>query len=427
MARASVLIIDESDLFRDYLRSRLSRAGMDVAVAINGLDGMAKMRNDPPGIIILDYHLTRRTCKEVLEEKAKNPNTANIPIILTAHKIDKNKLLELVPFNIKKIFTKPIKMDAFYQTISEITGIRFEMDTTPCIIEAHVNDNIVFVEIAQGINREKVDLLRFKIRELEELYSIQKPRILLMLSDMDLSFIDGPNLEFLMETILASTDAKSRHIKILTRSTFIREFVAGHPGYEEIEVVSSLEYAIDGLIAAETNAVDAPEEKAAIINDRILSAKGSASQSEAIAMRFQTEKKEQPRLSMENANDLGRGLSIATVDDDFVIQELLKTTFAAMNADVSTYPNGKEFLTAIRSRSFDLVFLDLLMPEVDGFQVLSELHAQDIDVPIIILSAVSQREAIVRAFQSGVKSFLIKPLKPEQILKKTLEILKANF
>jgi len=73
------------------------------------------------------------------------------------------------------------------------------------------------------------------------------------------------------------------------------------------------------------------------------------------------------------------------------------------------------------------VFLDLLMPEVDGFQVLAELHAQDIDVPIIILSAVSQREAIVRAFQSGVKSFLIKPLKPEQILKKTLEILKANF
>ncbi|HRZ66097.1 MAG TPA: hypothetical protein P5133_14290 [Spirochaetia bacterium] len=46
---------------------------------------------------------------------------------------------------------------------------------------------------------------------------------------------------------------------------------------------------------------------------------------------------------------------------------------------------------------------------------------------MIVLSAVSQREAVVRAFQAGVKSYLIKPLKPDQILRKTLEILKANF
>jgi DNA-binding response OmpR family regulator len=67
------------------------------------------------------------------------------------------------------------------------------------------------------------------------------------------------------------------------------------------------------------------------------------------------------------------------------------------------------------------------MPEVDGFGVLAELHAQDLEMPIIVLSAVTQREAVVKAFQSGVKSYLIKPLKPDQILVKTLEILKANF
>ncbi|HOX92725.1 MAG TPA: response regulator, partial [Spirochaetales bacterium] len=65
--------------------------------------------------------------------------------------------------------------------------------------------------------------------------------------------------------------------------------------------------------------------------------------------------------------------------------------------------------------------------EVDGFGVLSALHAQDLEMPIIVLSAVTQRESVVRAFQAGVKSYLVKPLKPDQILKKTLEILKANF
>ena len=426
MARTSVLIIDESDLFRDYIKARLTRAGLSADVAINGLDGVSKMRNDPPDLVVMDYHLTRKSCKEVLEEKSKNPNTAAIPVVLTAQMIDKNRLLELVQYNIRKVFMKPIKMDAFFQTLSEITGARFEMDKTPCIVEAHVNDNIVFVELAKGINRDKVDLLRFKVRELLDLYAIQKPRILIMLSDMDLTFVDGPNLEFLLETIAESSSARTKHIKVLTRSSFVKDFVAGRPEFAELEVVSSLEYALDGLVAEAARSADAPEEKAAIITEKILTTQGSASGAESIEMRFETENV-RPKLSLENARHLGEGLSIAVVDDDFVIQELLKTTFEAIDAKVSTFSNGREFLSAVQSRVFDLVFLDLRMPEVDGFGVLAELRAQDLAMPIIVLSAVTQRESVVKAFKAGVKSYLVKPLRPEQILRKTLEILKANF
>ncbi len=214
---------------------------------------------------------------------------------------------------------------------------------------------------------------------------------------------------------------------MLTRSSFAKEYVSGQPRFAEIEVVSSLEYALDGLVAEAARAADAPDDKAAIITDRILSAQGSASGGESVEMRFEAERVEAPRLSIESARHLGDGLSIAVVDDDFVIQELLKTTFEAIDAKVHTFPNGREFLTAVRSRVFDLVFLDLRMPEVDGFGVLAELSAQDLEMPIIVLSAVTQRESVVRAFKAGVKSYLVKPLKPEQILRKTLEILKANF
>jgi CheY-like chemotaxis protein len=193
-------------------------------------------------------------------------------------------------------------------------------------------------------------------------------------------------------------------------------------------VMSSLEYALDGLVAEATLNTDAPEDKASIINDRILSSQGAASGAEAIEMRFEAENTNvKPVFSMEAAKHMGEGLSIAIVDDDFVIQELLKTTFEAIDAKVVTFSNGREFLTEVRSRVFDLVFLDLRMPELDGFGVLAELKAQDLEMPIIVLSAVTNREAVVRAFQAGVKSYLVKPLKPEQILRKTLEILKANF
>jgi len=249
MKRKTILIIDESDLFRDYVKSRLTQFNLDVETAINGLDGIAKLRNLLPDALIMDHHLTRKTCKEVLEEKASNPNTSGIPVILTAQKIDKNRLLELVSFNIKKVFMKPIKIDALYQTLSETLGVRFEVDTTPCVIEAHVNDSIIFIEIAQGLNREKIELLRFKIAELLDLYRITSPRVLIMISDIELSFVDGPNLEALMNTVLESSKAKKRHMKILTKSSFAREFVMGRGEYADVEVVDDLRKAMDGLLA----------------------------------------------------------------------------------------------------------------------------------------------------------------------------------
>ena len=425
MARKNVLIIDESDLFRDYLRGKLVSNSIDVETAINGLDGVVKLRNGLPDLVIIDYHLTRKSCKEVLEEKNRNPNTASIPVVLTAQKIDKNRLLELVPFNIKKVIMKPIKMDAFYATLSELLGVRFETDSTPCVIEAHVNDNIVFVEIAKGLNREKIDLLRFKIAELLELYAIRNPRILIMLADIDLSFVDGPNMELLLRTFLEQSQAKARHVKLLTNSSFAREFVRGRPEFAEIEVLANLQFAIEGLLTDFDPELEMGDKKAQLVAERILSAQTNKSGNESVEMRFDQEGPK--KFSIESMKEAGKGLAIAVVDDDFIIQELVKTTFGAISAQVSAFQDGKEFVDAVRSRSFDLVFLDILMPGMDGFQVLSRLHAEDIEVPIIILSAVSQREAVMRAFQAGVRSYLIKPLKPDQILKKTLEILKANF
>ena len=424
MARKKILIIDESDLFRGYLKERLSEH-FDIEVAINGLDGVSKLRTTMPDLMIIDHNLTRKTCKEVLEEKNRSPNSANIPVILTSQKIDKNRLLELVSFRIKKVFMKPIKMDSLFETLGETLGVRLQVDQTPCIIEAHVNDNIVFIEIAKGINREKADLLRFKIAELLDLYQIKNPRILVMMSDIELSFVDGSNMELLLRILLEHTRGKAKHIKILTISSFMREFVEGRPEFSGLEVVSNLQYAFDGLLTDYDPENEDKDKAQEMISERILAAHSPASGSETIEMRFHAEGKK--TISIEEMKEAGKSLSIAVVDDDFVIQELIKTTFSAIDSKVTSFSDGREFIEGARGTNWDLVFLDILMPGMDGFEVLAALHAEDIELPVIILSAVSQREAVVRAFEAGVKSYLIKPLKPDQILRKTLEILKANF
>jgi len=425
MARRSVLIIDESELFREYLRDRLTAAGLGADVAVNGLAGSVRMREAPPDLVIMDYSLTRKTCVEVLAEKNRDPNTAKVPVVLTAQKIDKNRLLELVPYNVRRVIMKPIKIDDLFASLSELLGIKLEVETTPCVIEAHVNDNIIFVEIAQGLNREKIDLLRFKIAELLELYSIRSPRILVMLADMELSFVDGTNLELLLDTLLDHSGAKAKHIKLLTHSSFVREFVRGRTEFSEIEVVSNLQHAMDGLLTDYDPNVEMAEAKAEMLAERVLSAQTHEAERESIEMRFSEGGKK--KLSLEALREKGKGLSIAVVDDDFVIQELVKTTFGAISASVSAFADGGAFLEAAKAKGFDLLFLDIVMPGMDGFEVLQRLRSDEIEMPVIVLSAVSQREAVMRAFQAGVKSYLVKPLKPDLILKKTLEILKANF
>lgn len=420
-----VLVIDESPLLREYLRTKLSDNDLEVIVAVNGLDGIAKIRNLLPDVIILDYHLSRQSALDVLKEKKKNPNAANIPVIITAQKIDQKRIIELVQYNVKKVFTKPIKIDALFSTLSEILGVTFDIDQTPCIIEAHANDDIIFIEIARGLNREKLDLLRYKIIELINLYEIRIPKLIVMLSDLTLSYGDGPNLQKLLDTVLQASRVKHHYIRVLTNDPFVRKFITGRKDYADIEVTANLQFALDGLLSELDPRMEFGEKKAHIIGDRVLAAEEST-ESETVQLKFDGEL-QKPTAALGEIKEYVKNLKIAIVDDDFVIQELVRNTFETLGAQVRIFSDGEEYLKVAGTEELDLVFLDLMMPKVDGFTVLRELRARDMDQTVIVLSAVTQREAVVKAFQGGIKSYLVKPLKPQDILKKTIEILKPDF
>ena len=120
-------------------------------------------------------------------------------------------------------------------------------------------------------------------------------------------------------------------------------------------------------------------------------------------------------------------MTVAVVDDDIVIQELIKTVFGETGWDIIVYENGKQFVEDLPNQSFSLIFLDLMMPEMNGFQVLQYVNEKGYDLPIIVFSALSRKETVVKAVSYGINSYLIKPLKPESLMKKAVEILRTNF
>ncbi len=421
----TVLIINESTLVRDFLKQKLETFGLEVVLAVNGFDGQLKIRNEEPNLIIMDYSLSRVSATELLKDKAENPNKKNVPVIVTGEKLSKERLMSLAPYSVKKYFAKPIKMDSLIKSVSELMGLDIKIDTTPCIIDAHFNDEILIIDLARGINSEKIDLLKLKIKEILKLYEVQIPKVLIIMTDLDLSTQDSGKLQSFLSTVRETTNTPLNGIKILTASKSVTQVLLSLDQFKTIEVTTSITQAMDKLLGIKVS--DWIEEGLAVVRDDFFKTKKTnAGNAETIDLKFDHEKvQEEEAVGPETERQVVA--QIAVVDDDPVIRELLNTTFADTNYSVTGYENGKRFIENIEEQTPDLVFLDLRMPEMDGFTVLQKMREKKINRPVIILSAFTQRETVIKALQYGVKSYLSKPLKPAAIKTKTEEVLRLKI
>jgi two-component system cell cycle response regulator len=83
-------------------------------------------------------------------------------------------------------------------------------------------------------------------------------------------------------------------------------------------------------------------------------------------------------------------------------------------ANVTTAVDGHQALAELRERAFDLVLLDVMMPEMNGYEVLEQLRADERlrHVPVIMISALDQLESVVRCIELGAEDYLPKPFNP---------------
>jgi DNA-binding NtrC family response regulator len=99
------------------------------------------------------------------------------------------------------------------------------------------------------------------------------------------------------------------------------------------------------------------------------------------------------------------------VDDDETNRRILSDRLEAEGHKVSVAANGRLALELIQKERFDLVLLDILMPEMDGYQVLKTLksHPTVREIPVIVLSALDEIESAVRCIEMGAEDYLTKP------------------
>ena len=110
--------------------------------------------------------------------------------------------------------------------------------------------------------------------------------------------------------------------------------------------------------------------------------------------------------------------SVLAVDDIPLNLILVKKMLARFNFQLRTAANGQQALEAVSERVPDLILLDLMMPGIDGFEVIRQLRAnpKTADVQIVILSALNSNEDVVKGFNMGANDYIMKPIIMERLL-----------
>jgi two-component system response regulator ResD len=118
---------------------------------------------------------------------------------------------------------------------------------------------------------------------------------------------------------------------------------------------------------------------------------------------------------------------ILIVDDEQEMRTLLKLCLSEKNYYVSEATNGTEALEVIKNHDISIVILDIMMPEIDGFEVLKMLRQElEQKTPVILLSALGDTERVVKGLQLGADDYIVKPFEPRELTARIESVLRRS-
>ena len=121
-------------------------------------------------------------------------------------------------------------------------------------------------------------------------------------------------------------------------------------------------------------------------------------------------------------NNQLKELNVLLVEDETKLAQLLKSAIGENFASFFIANNGKDGIERFLKLSPDLVITDIMMPDLTGLEMAEELKKINPDVPIIILSAFSEKEKLLSAIDLGIIKYFIKPFDPDELLEYIIKI-----
>lgn len=123
-------------------------------------------------------------------------------------------------------------------------------------------------------------------------------------------------------------------------------------------------------------------------------------------------------MDRDETTEQGNGSeSILIVDDDVTLLKTLRKLLEGEGFDVTTAENGDKAMKFVKKKDFDLIVMDVRMPDMDGISLLRRIrYSQDIDSKIIIITAYASEESTIQALELEANAYLKKPFELDEFL-----------
>jgi CheY-like chemotaxis protein len=112
-----------------------------------------------------------------------------------------------------------------------------------------------------------------------------------------------------------------------------------------------------------------------------------------------------------------QNFQVLIVDDNEINRDMLARRLRRKDFSLATAVNGREALSMIQSNLYDLILLDIMMPEIDGYAVLTHIKNDPRlrNIPVIMISAIEEMNSVMKCMEIGADDYLTKPFDPEML------------
>ncbi|BCJ96012.1 DNA-binding response regulator [Anaerocolumna cellulosilytica] len=120
------------------------------------------------------------------------------------------------------------------------------------------------------------------------------------------------------------------------------------------------------------------------------------------------------------------GERILIVDDEKIVQNAIKAAYRSENMEVSVASGGFEAISLVQKYTYDLILLDILMPDMDGFEVIRTIRTSQIHTPIILLSGKTEEYNKILGLGLGADDYITKPFSIALLISKSKALMRRN-
>ena len=396
-----ILVIDDEEKVRYTVGQYLLSIGYEVIFAEDGEKGLQMAVDNQPFAIILDILLPGLDGWGVLKELKQIPQTKDIPVILISIVVNKNYGYSLGAF---EYLVKPISSERLLTTFSKLENLANKKIQKIVIVDG---DELEFQKYKEELASDKIKIEFIKESEyaFNKISEIQPDLIIV---DLMMSKVDGISLSHKLKS-----SVKTRHIPII---------ISTAKDISEEEKISLVNVVEDITVKSKGH----PNDVLKVVGDRIeMQEKAGVVDIPKNVDSHKTETEEIKFVKNETKVEQNFGIEVLIVDDDpdtlFTLDEIVQSC----SCNTVLAKNGKECLEILERKVPDLILLDIIMPEMDGFQTIKQIRKNSkwADLPVFAVTAQAMKEDNEIILKHGFSDYVPKPVNPSIVSDKIQKLI----